>query len=38
MADSTFTFRVDEQLKAAFAEVAAARGRTRPRCPTRMDR
>lgn len=28
MADSTFTFRVDEELKAAFAEVAAAQDRT----------
>jgi len=28
MADSTFTFRVDEELKAAFAEVATAQDRT----------
>lgn len=28
MADSTFTFRVDGELKAAFAEVAAAQERT----------
>jgi predicted transcriptional regulator len=28
MADTTFTFRVDEELKAAFAEVAAAQERT----------
>lgn len=28
MADSTFTFRVDEGLKSAFAEVAAAQERT----------
>lgn len=28
MADSTFTFRVDEELKAAFAEVAAAQEHT----------
>jgi hypothetical protein len=28
MGESTFTFRVDEQLKAAFAEVAAAQERT----------
>jgi predicted transcriptional regulator len=28
MADSTFTFRVDDELKAAFAEVAAAQDRT----------
>lgn len=28
MADSTFTFRVDEDLKAAFADVAAAQERT----------
>ncbi len=28
MADSTFTFRVDEELKAAFAEIAAAQERT----------
>ena len=28
MAESTFTFRVDEQLKAAFAEVAANQERT----------
>lgn len=28
MAESTFTFRVDEELKAAFAEVAAAQERT----------
>lgn len=28
MADSTFTFRVDAELKAAFAEVAAAREHT----------
>lgn len=28
MADSTFTFRVDNELKAAFAEVAAAQERT----------
>jgi predicted transcriptional regulator len=28
VADTTFTFRVDEELKAAFAEVAAAQERT----------
>ena len=28
MTDSTFTFRVDDELKAAFAEVAAAQDRT----------
>lgn len=28
MAESTFTFRVDEELKSAFAEVAAAQERT----------
>jgi hypothetical protein len=28
MGESTFTFRVDEQLKAAFAEVAAVQERT----------
>ena len=28
MADSTFTFRVDEELKAAFAEIAAAQEHT----------
>ena len=28
MADSTFTFRVDDELKAAFAEVAAAQEHT----------
>lgn len=28
MADSTFTFRVDEELKAAFVEVATAQERT----------
>ncbi|HSJ44627.1 MAG TPA: hypothetical protein VK923_08100 [Euzebyales bacterium] len=28
MADSTFTFRVDDELKAAFADVAAAQDRT----------
>jgi predicted transcriptional regulator len=28
MADSTFTFRVDEELKAAFAEVAGAQEHT----------
>ncbi len=28
MAESTFTFRVDEELKAAFAEVAGAQERT----------
>ena len=28
MADSTFTFRVDDELKAAFAEVAAMQDRT----------
>ncbi|MBW3606525.1 MAG: hypothetical protein KY460_16775 [Actinobacteria bacterium] len=28
MADSTFTFRVDDELKAAFAEVAARQDRT----------
>lgn len=28
MADSTFTFRVDDELKAAFAEAAAAQDRT----------
>jgi predicted transcriptional regulator len=28
MADSTFTFRVDEELKAAFAEIAGAQERT----------
>ncbi len=28
MADSTFTFRVDDELKAAFAQVAAAQERT----------
>ncbi len=28
MADSTFTFRVDDKLKAAFAEVAGAQERT----------
>lgn len=28
MADSTFTFRVDDELKAAFAEVASAQERT----------
>lgn len=28
MADSTFTFRVDDEVEAAFAEVAAAQGRT----------
>jgi predicted transcriptional regulator len=28
MADTTFTFRVDEDLKAAFAQVAAAQERT----------
>jgi predicted transcriptional regulator len=28
MADTTFTFRVDDELKAAFAEVAAAQERT----------
>lgn len=28
MADSTFTFRVDQELKAAFADVAAAQEHT----------
>lgn len=28
MGDSTFTFRVDEELKAAFSEIAAAQERT----------